>query len=233
MGLNVLMLDVITKLKGSGKCLSAGYPDVLVPLKFVKQITGKDVPERPDGAEIIKWHRMTIENIPCSVSLFKSMGYELDVIDIYASRGVERVVDLNHPQDLGKYDLVLDPGTIEHCFNVGQAAFNLANAVKVGGHILHSLPMSTMNHGFYNMNPTWVHDFYGQNGFEVQMCQGYIKAIKGQGAQIFEPPKHQRFTGCPDDVTLLVVAKRVTEQELKYPTQQKYLDTPELKVAAA
>jgi hypothetical protein len=30
-----------------------------------------------------------------------------------------------------------------------------------------------------------------------------------------------------------VVAKRITNQKLAYPTQQKYLDTPELKVAAA
>jgi hypothetical protein len=233
MGLNVLMLDAIAKLKGSGRALAAGYPDVLVPTKFVKQITGFDVPARPDGAEIIKWHRLTIEDVPCSVALFKALGYELDVIDIYASRGVERVVDLNHPHDLGKYDLVIDPGTIEHCFNIGQAAFNLAGAVKKGGYIIHSLPMTTLNHGFYNINPTWVHDFYGQNGFVVTIATGYTRAIKGQGAVIFEPPKHQRFSDCPNDVTMLVVAKRMTEQALAYPTQQKYLDNKELKVAAA
>jgi hypothetical protein len=231
MGLNVLMLDVITKLKGSGRCLSAGYPDVLVPTKFVKQITGKDIPARPDSQEIINWHRLTIEDIPCSEALFKALGYSLDVIDIYASRGVEKVVDLNCPQDLGEYDLVIDPGTIEHCFNIAQAAFNLAGAVKQGGHIVHSLPMTTLNHGFYNINPTWVHDFYGQNGFKVEKCLGYTKAVKGQGAAIFEPPHHQRFLDCPNDVTMLVVAKRVVKQNLKWPTQQKYLENKELKVA--
>jgi hypothetical protein len=231
MGLNVLMLDALTKLKGSGKCLSAGYPDVLVPTKFVKQITGKDIPARPDSQEIIKWHRLTIEDIPCSEALFKSLGYSLDVIDIYASRGVEKVVDLNCPQDLGEYDLVIDPGTIEHCFNIAQAAFNLAGAVKQGGYILHSLPMTTLNHGFYNINPTWIYDFYGQNGFKVEKCLGYTKAVKGQGAAIFEPPHHQRFLDCPNDVTMLVVAKRVTKQNLQFPTQQKYLDNKELKVA--
>jgi hypothetical protein len=231
MGINVLMLDVITKLKGSGRCLSAGYPDVVVPTKFVKQITGHDIPARPDSKEIINWHRLTIEDVPCSVALFKALGYELDVIDIYASRGVEKVVDLNYPQELGKYDLVIDPGTIEHCFNIGQAAFNLAGAVKKGGYILHSLPMSVMNHGFYNINPTWVHDFYGQNGFVVQTLTAYTKPVKGQGASIFEPPRHLRFTECPNEVTMLVVAKRMAEQPLIYPTQQKYLDNKELKVA--
>jgi hypothetical protein len=235
MGLNVLMLDAITKLKGSGKALSAGYPDVLVPTKFVKQITGKDIPARPDSQEIINWHRLTIEDIPCSISLFKELGYSLEVIDIHASRGVEKVVDLNQPVDYwqGLYDLVIDPGTIEHCFNVAQAAMNLASMVKVGGYIIHSLPMSTFNHGFYNINPTWVHSFYGQNGFKVEKALAYTKAIKGQGASIFEPPAHQRFVDCPNDVTMLVVAKRITNQKLAYPTQQKYLDTPELKVAAA
>lgn len=233
MGINVLMLDTLTKLKGSGKALSAGYPDVLVPTKFVKQITGHDVPARPDSAEIIKWHGFKIDDIADSEALFKALGYSLDVIDIRASRGIEKVVDLNQPVDYWQelYDLVLDPGTIEHCFNIAQAAMNLAGMVKGGGYIVHSLPMSTFNHGFYNINPTWVHGFYEQNGFVVQTCQAYTKAIKGQGASLFEPPKHYRFGECPNEVTMLVVAKRVDVRPLQYPTQQKYLDTPELKVA--
>jgi len=233
MGINVLMLEVITKLKGSGKALSAGYPDVLVPMQYVKQITGCDVPAKKDAEEIIKWHSLKIQEIPDTQELFTALGYSLEVVDIHSSRGCERVVDLNYPQALGEFDLVIDPGTVEHCFNIAQAVMNLAQAVKVGGHIVHSLPMSTFNHGFYNINPTWVHDFYGQNGFHVKHCLAYTRAVKGQGAAIFEPPKHLRFREAPNDVTMLVVAQRFKVQELRYPTQQKYIDHPDLKVAAA
>jgi hypothetical protein len=55
---------------------------------------------------------------------------------------------------------VLDCGTTEHCFNVGQAIINAAHAVKPGGAIFHCFPMCVMNHGFWNASPTAFKDFY-------------------------------------------------------------------------
>ncbi len=46
------------------------------------------------------------------------------MVDLVASRGGERILDLNGPLEadlVGGFDVVLDAGTMEHCFNVGQA----------------------------------------------------------------------------------------------------------------
>ena len=67
---------------------------------------------------------------------------------------------------------MIDAGTIEHCFNIAQAILNAAQAVAPGGHVFHAPPMTMLNHGFYNLNPTLFHDFYGQNGWTVERLVG-------------------------------------------------------------
>jgi hypothetical protein len=148
------------------------------------------------------------------------MGATLDCVDIQAHRDVERVVDLNQPTNLGQYDLVLDPGTTEHCFNIGQAILNAANAVKPGGRIYHAPPMTLHNHGFWNVCPTAMWDFYSQNRWAIER----MEARKGKS---FESLNEKRAIGRAEkiapDVSMIVVAKRLTAAKLLWPTQSKYL----------
>lgn len=145
-------------------------------------------------------------------------GYSLDVVDIHVDRGCERVVDLNYPADLGEYDAVLDHGTIEHCFNVGTAALNLAGAVAEGGIIIHSLPMNGYNHGFYSFSPTWFHDLYSPaSGFDLV----YLQAHSGNGETPDIPPR-VGFHSLPDNTEVTAVARRLSVKPLAFPIQGTY-----------
>ena len=162
---------------------SLGYPDVLVDSEKLVALFGESVRRRlvvrSDSAQAIAFHRLRdVDHVVETKSLFAALGLQLDCIDVRAPRGVERIVDLNAPlpNDLvGSYRLVIDPGTIEHCFNIGQAMLNAARAMAVGGYIVHVNPLSMFNHGFYNLNPTFYYDFYGQNGFELLFMNGIGK----------------------------------------------------------
>lgn len=150
--------------------------------------------------------------------LFRSLGVErFDCLDIKSLNGCEIVADLNRPQELGPYDLVIDNGTLEHCFNIGQAALNAAHAVKVGGYIFHGNPISMVNHGFYMLSPTWYADFYKDNGWELERFQITDHVTKA------EPIKnlYARLKVAPE-LSNLVVAKRTSDQPMQWPTQTKY-----------
>lgn len=194
-----------------GDVLSLGYPDITATKEQVKKLFNYeptrfiDLRERHGGEE----------ESPDTEELFEHTGGKLTVVDCFKERGIEIVADLNYPHDLGKFDLVIDPGTCEHCFNIGQALFNAANAVKVGGRILHISPMNMLNHGFYNLCPTLFADLYSQNNWSVELLAARIETN-------MQPHAYQRFHNFYEH-TLMVVAMRATDAELKFPTQRKYL----------
>lgn len=95
-------------------------------------------------------------------------GGSVDAVDVKAHKGVEKIADLNYPQELGQYDLVVDCGTVEHCPNVFQAVKNAANAVKPGGRILHHAPVAMLNHGYFNLCPVFFRDYYELNGWTLE-----------------------------------------------------------------
>ena len=112
-------------------CLS--YPDLLVSSKFLEKEISDDIinrlPVRPDSKDIWSWHglRECQEPIFETEAFFDELNISLEIIDIVAARGNERIVDLNEPlpDDLrATFDIVIDTGTCEHCFNVGQAFKN-------------------------------------------------------------------------------------------------------------
>ena len=142
----------------------------------------------------------------------KSVRY----IDVNCFHGVEEIIDLNYPHDLGQYDLIIDPGTLEHCFNVGQAWFNAANAVREGGYIYHNNPITMVNHGFWGFNPTGYHDFYTQNGFS---CEMYVQS----GKNVYNATGDVIRRHFEPETLSQVIAQRISKQPLIYPTQTKYL----------
>lgn len=140
------------------------------------------------------------------------------------------MVDLNDPlpEDLvEQFDFLLDPGTIEHCCNIGQALKNIAMALKQDGYVCHYVPLSMFNHGFYNINPTLFVDFYGQNDFKLE----FMAATDGDrfAPDLVEIPETERFN-TPANASTLVVARRLKVSPLTWPTQTKYLTNPDLKV---
>lgn len=210
---------------------SMGYPDLIAPIPAIELMLGerfKDVVYREDSETICQRHFLTERRpIPDAASFFNLLECDLDVFDIVDERGCEILLDLNEPI-LGRaysvprierysYDIVLDVGTLEHCFNIAQAAFNMASLVCDGGYIIHENPFNWGNHGFYGLNPTWYADFYAANGFEVLTCSFVTRDGRGCDA-----PPTERFVYVKEEVNILTVAKRIAVVPQKYPTQSKY-----------
>lgn len=224
-----LLKHIRTLLPNPIAMLSLGYPDILATPEIIAGLFGEDIANglkyRDDSAGIVAWHGLEgeLSRIPETEHLLSALGISFSCIDIAASRGVERIIDLNFPlpDDLhGSFHVVMDPGTIEHCANIGQALMNLAKCVQVGGFVIHCNPMSMYNHGFYNLNPTLYADFYEHNGFSLEMMTGM--AGHGLQRQFFSVPPFQRFANAPANASLVVVARRQQDKPLSWPVQRKY-----------
>lgn len=115
-------------------------------------------------------------------TFFEMLGFErVESCDISDWEGADHILDLNRPvpEELeGRFDAVVDPGTILQIFHQPQLLANLHALVKVGGRIVHAAVPSN-NHvdlGFYMFSPTFFHDFYGANGYRIEyqyLCQYY------------------------------------------------------------
>jgi hypothetical protein len=219
----------------SKRVLSLGYPDILAGEEQLEELFGEAaasrVDLRPDSEAIARWHGLAgVHGIPESHNFFQLLGYELEVLDIAAVRGGELIHDLNHPLPEGlheRYALVIDPGTLEHCFNIGQAAKNVAQMVAVGGSVFHGNPLNMYNHGFYNLNPTWYNDFYAANGFHIELMHAIANPVRAP--QRYKVPPTAKFSEAIPGSTVYVLARRVATQAIVWPTQTKYLKNPELK----
>jgi hypothetical protein len=226
------------------KLLSLGYPDLLIDSGTLLQ-AGCKLDTVPDSSGIAAW---TGEIYDTKLAL-ESVGIDLTAIDIRPSRGCETVVDLNSEYVAGvhrfcsengpyfeksalygAFDIILDPGTLEHCFNIGQAFLNVAAMIAPGGTIIHTNPLSCVNHGFVSISPTAYHDFYGQNGFQIV----YLGAMAGPVGNRTEAAIHPtRRDQLAPEVWSLVVVKAPQDWNgcAKWPTQSKYLQNPDLKAS--
>lgn len=218
-----MMREACQFIKPGHRVASMGYPDIVAPMGEVSAILGERVKYltyRDDSEAICKRHGLEQHPVPNAESFFSLLGAQLDVFDVVAERGCEIITDLNYPVEIwlrGSYDIVLDVGTLEHCFNIAQAGINMAGMLKAGGVIFHENPFNWGNHGFYGLNPTWYADFYGQLGFVLSAC--CLLGKDGSGAMV---PTTQRFQFTSAEANVFAVAKRVEILEIGFPIQTKY-----------
>src|SRR5579863_9707713 len=80
--------------------------------------------------------------------------------------------DLNRPLDLPRqYHTVMNLGTAEHVFNIGQVFKSVHDYTVPGGLMIHALPFSGwVDHGFFNFNPTFYWDLAAANGYAMMLC---------------------------------------------------------------
>jgi hypothetical protein len=124
--------------------------------------------------------------------------------------------------------MAIDAGTCEHCFNIAQAMLNLSSMVSEGGYIYQSNPLNAMNHGFYNLNPTFYFDFYNSNGFEIQL---YKLALRTKDAMtLLDVDPHAPFSCPANNSSNIIVAKKIKTIPAEYPIQTKYQKSPTLGV---
>lgn len=234
--LQPIIAHILAREGDPARVLSLGYPDLLADADQLAALFDDGVRAglalRDDGDAIARWHGVGDRVGPLveTRSFFAALGLELDCVDINPSRGFERPLDLNDPlpADMaGRYDLVLDLGTIEHCFNVARAVANVAEAVAPGGFAMHVNPLSMFNHGFYNLNPTFYVDFYGQNGFSVLFMSGI--AGPPSDHRFFDIDAVKRLREVPEGASNIMVVQRNEARPIVWPTQAKYRLNPELK----
>jgi SAM-dependent methyltransferase len=209
--------------------LLLAYPDMLVPRAGLAQVLGEaalqGTAQRADAAATWEYHGLRGVSDPMydSLDVLGRLGVDATVIDVARLRGMERIVDLNQPlpADLARaFDLVVDTGTCEHCFNVGQAFANACEALDTGGMLVHAAPLTRINHGFWNFSPTVYPDFFEDNGFDLLLLAG----VAGDLASGFTPFNVEPFGrgNVPPGAALYVIAQRREVRPLKWPVQRKY-----------
>jgi len=97
-------------------------------------------------AEFQRWFGRAVLGAEVSdVALFEALGATTaHSLDYTGTPGATIACDLNHPLPIdtlaGKYDVVLDGGTLAHCFNVGVCMETVVRLLRVGGRVLHTSP---------------------------------------------------------------------------------------------
>jgi hypothetical protein len=225
----LVTLKLVKRLKArpGSRIAAMGYPDIITSEQAIEALTEgcvRPLAYRLDSDSICMRHSIVpSRRIPDAESFFGLFNATLDVFDVVKERGGEILCDLNEPiaeEHVGKYDFVLDVGTMEHCFNVAQAARNMASLLNVGGVIFHENPFNWGNHGFYGFNPTWYADFYGQPGFTLHDCR--ILTRDGKQAVIEGMDRFYRFIWNQGEANCYAVAERTAILPIAWPTQTKY-----------
>ena len=227
-----LLHQAIGRLRARGprpRALLLAYPDLLVPRAALARIVGEAVleklPTRDDARAVWAYHGLAGVEDPLyeTIAFFNALGVEAHAIDVARVRGGETLVDLNAPlpRELARrHDLVVDTGTCEHCFNVGQAFMNACEALAEGGILVHAAPLTRVNHGFWNFSPTVYPDFMEANGFHLQVLTGVAGDLAG-GMRTFAVDPVARFDP-PPNAALYVIAERREVRDLRWPVQRKY-----------
>jgi hypothetical protein len=103
-------------------------------------------------------------------TFFKAFNFsEVVTLDVPQCEHPPDIVhNLNEPFPsnlINRFGLIIDPGTIEHVFDMKTCLANIVLALKMHGVIIHQVPVYSYNGGYYSINPSVLYDFYGLNGF--------------------------------------------------------------------
>lgn len=99
----------------------------------------------------------------------------VDSVDVsdYEAASILHDFNLPVPETLyGRYDTLIDFGTLEHIFQIPQALKNCSLLLRPGGQVLHVLPANNLcGHGFWQFSPELFLSLYSaQNGYAAQKC---------------------------------------------------------------
>ena len=197
MGLSNLGLRLIAETMRdknlSGSCMTFGISGIEGEYKDLERVLSEaNYPyKKIDESEVVyddvtQFGRTVHQDVP-----FKMLGFSrVDSLDYFPNEKPTYVIDLNKSIDSeyhGQYDMVFDGGTSEHCFNVRESLSNVIKLLKIGGWVVHAVPLSGwINHGFYQFSPTLFFDFYGINGFVELEAKIIVHKPSMLGASYFD-----------------------------------------------
>lgn len=164
----------------------------------------------------------------------------LSIIDASSYEGADIIHDLNDPipENLhGRFDAVIDSGTLEHVFNFPVAVANLMRLVKVGGSIFITTPANNLcGHGFYQFSPELMFRiFTEENGFELDRIVMFEAKFPGiqltsnrKAYEVTDPEKARSRVGIMSKgaVTMMIEAKKISDADLfaRVPLQSDYVE---------
>lgn len=137
-----------------------------------------------------------------------------DTLDLYDSRATLRL-DMNEslPAEYrGRYNTVIDIGSLEHVFDTRQCLANVIDMMAVDGHyVLHTAVNGYYSHGLHVFNPLGLQAALTLNGLET-----VYKRYSTRAGRVIDDPARAR------DVIMWIVARKVCSVERFTPPQQDY-----------
>jgi len=237
MGISIELIRLLTRFVKetgvSGKILTYGKQRVDVQYEDLVRCFQKEnfAFRKPDERQIKTERFKDFEQFGSTIHqdvAFYMLGFDvIHSLDFYPDETPTYRADLNKPlpEELwGQYDVVLDSGTMEHCFNVKEVLFNSVRLLKEGGYIIHLNPVSGMvNHGFYQFSPTLYFDFYAVNNFT-----DYNMKLLLEKRYIDYSPDYiyNDFLGEPGMI-LFTARKKTSQDEIRMPLQSVYKEQSE------
>ena len=131
-------------------------------------------------------------------------------IDFSDYEGCTHIFDIGEEINFDhKYDTIIDFGTSEHVFNVGQVFKNIHNMLNVGGRVLHVNPANSFNgHGFHQFSHELFYSLYSKtNGYSNTQVflNDYSNKHKGYWFEIVKSESGTRLEySCKEPVGNLV-----------------------------
>lgn len=124
-----------------------------------------------------------------------------------------------------RFDVVLNNGTAEHIFNIGQVFRTIHDHCEVGGLMIHDCPFTGwIDHGFYTLQPGLFYDLAAANGYEV--VRVYLTELRSNMVILVEGRDHIPVlaeTGkIPMGASLVVVLRKLVAGAFRLPMQGYY-----------
>jgi len=157
---------------------------------------------------------------------------EIASLDASPYQGASVLHDMNLPipnEMKGRFDVVLDGGTLEHVFNFPVAIRNCMEMLAPGGSYLGVSPANNFcGHGFYQFSPDlFFRIFSAENGFRTERVILCAVRADAEWFEVLDPLRARQFVeslGGNEPTYLLVQAKKLEDVPLfrEYPQQSVY-----------
>jgi len=201
------IIKIFKKYHLHGPILTLGNQDIYADynqlLKYFHQLHYQphhlNTPKLSSSQDLIKINPQAKNYIHAS-TFFESLGIntkEYFDIDKFDFDNPKIIHDLQQPipkKFHDRFNFVLDSGTIEHIFDIKSVMDNIVKVTKIGGYVLHLAPTQNfINHGFYQISPTFFYDYYTQNGFRI--IESYYVETRPNCYRFFQYNQNTDYTG--------------------------------------
>jgi hypothetical protein len=176
-----MLLRTQDRYKLAGDILTLGVADVHGTYEEMEQILRQDGfpyrPVEPQNRKISLTKRQSEFSLLFGHAkfmhqndLFRMLGFQrIESMDAFDNEAPTYVQDLNNPipESLhGKFDAVLDFGTLDHVYDMRMAVANIVNMLKVGGVVvIYDAMIGWHNQSLYNFQPPFFFDTFRAYGF--------------------------------------------------------------------